>query len=167
MKRFKSIVATTDLSPESLSTVRFAVHLATAQHAALTIVHVPESPAALAPEFKMPQQLEQLSEEMNRAARKKLEDWSKPFSKTLAIDVVVERGRTSETICGIAARRDADLIVMSTHGRKGLGKLMLGSVTNRVLRDAPCPVLVVPPELAARKKAATKRPPAARTARRR
>jgi nucleotide-binding universal stress UspA family protein len=162
MKRFKSIVATTDLSRESLSTVRFAVHLAMAQHAALTIVHVPESPAALSPEFKMPPQLEQLSAEMNRAARRKLEDWSKRYSKKLEIDVVVERGRTCETICDIAGRQDADLIVISTHGRRGFGKLLLGSVTNRLLREAPCPVLVVPPEVVAKREPRTKPRAAAR-----
>lgn len=151
MKRFKRIVATTDLSPESLSTVRYAIHLAIAQNAELAIVHVPESLAALSPEFKMPRELDALSVEMRRAAREKLEKWSKPFSKHLAIRIVVESGRAHDTICRIARRLRADLIVMSTHGRKGLHQVLLGSITNRVLREAPCPVLVVKPGVGAKK----------------
>jgi nucleotide-binding universal stress UspA family protein len=166
MKRFKKIVATTDLSPESLSTVRFAVHLATAQGASLAIVHVPESPAALYPEFEMPAKLDQLSAEMVRAARKKLEDWSRPYSKKLRLEVIVQRGPTHETICAVARELDADLIVMSTHGRHGFGRVFLGSVTNRVLREAPCPVLVVRPDIDAKKKAKPKSQTARPTARR-
>ena len=166
MKRFKKILATTDLSPESLSTVRFAIHLASEQGSQLAIVHVPETPAALYPEFKMPLELDLLSAEMKRAARKKLEDWSKRYSKKVKPELVVQTGSTHETICKIARKLQSDLIVMSTHGRKGFGRFVLGSVTSRVLRDAPCPVLVVRPEIDAKKQARTKPQTSRRSAKR-
>ena len=55
----------------------------------------------------------------------------------------------------LAEEMGAGLIVMSTHGRRGVGHIVLGSVTERVLREAPCPVLVVrPPVRAVQKKKA-------------
>jgi nucleotide-binding universal stress UspA family protein len=48
-------------------------------------------------------------------------------------------------ICETAEELGASVIVIATHGRKGLGHLVLGSVVERVLREAPCPVLVVKP----------------------
>ena len=57
---------------------------------------------------------------------------------------VVEGTRIAETIDDTAARLHADLIVMGTHGRTGLAHLLLGSVAEATLRQAPCPVLTVP-----------------------
>jgi nucleotide-binding universal stress UspA family protein len=55
----------------------------------------------------------------------------------------LETGDPAEAIVQIAGEVDAGLIVMGTHGRSGLGRLLLGSVAERVLREAPCPVLTV------------------------
>jgi nucleotide-binding universal stress UspA family protein len=53
------------------------------------------------------------------------------------------RGRPGKVIVEAATDRGADLIVMGTHGRSGFDRLIMGSVTERVLRSAPCPVVVV------------------------
>lgn len=50
-------------------------------------------------------------------------------------------GNTSEHICDYASEKNIDLIVMATHGRSGLSRLAVGSVTESTLRNAPCPVL--------------------------
>jgi nucleotide-binding universal stress UspA family protein len=55
----------------------------------------------------------------------------------------LERGEASAQILKIAAETKADLIVMGTHGRGGLSRLLIGSVTEDVMRKAPCPVLTV------------------------
>jgi universal stress protein A len=52
-------------------------------------------------------------------------------------------GLSAQVICMMAEQRKCDLIVMGTHGRSGVAHLLLGSVAERVLRMAPCPVLVV------------------------
>jgi nucleotide-binding universal stress UspA family protein len=61
------------------------------------------------------------------------------------VDAVAVEGGAARTIVEWAQALPADLIVLGTHGRSGFERLMLGSVTERVLRKAPCPVLTVPP----------------------
>ena len=56
----------------------------------------------------------------------------------------VEVGRPDELITMLAEQGGYDLIVMGTHGRRGLLRAMLGSVAERVVRHAPCPVLTIP-----------------------
>jgi nucleotide-binding universal stress UspA family protein len=63
----------------------------------------------------------------------------------LDVAVVVEMGPTVATILEHVSRMPADLIVMGTHGTSGFDHLLLGSVTEKVLRKARCPVLTVPP----------------------
>ena len=65
----------------------------------------------------------------------------------------VEVGVPHEEIAELAGAEVVDLIVMTTHGRKGLSHLLLGSVTEKVVRTAPCPVLVVRPPPEAREAA--------------
>ena len=61
------------------------------------------------------------------------------------IAVYVVAGTPSERIVALAAAQDADLIVLGTHSRHGLGRLLLGSVAQEVLRRAPCGVFVIRP----------------------
>ena len=63
-------------------------------------------------------------------------------------ELLVEQGNAADAILSDAARMRADVIVMGTHGRRGYDRMMLGSVAERVMRNAPCPVLVVnkPPD---------------------
>jgi nucleotide-binding universal stress UspA family protein len=63
----------------------------------------------------------------------------------VGVDVFVETGLAADQILGRAGGLPADLIVMGTHGSSGFKHLVLGSVTERVLRQARCPVLTVPP----------------------
>lgn len=58
-------------------------------------------------------------------------------------DVEIAVGHPADTIVRLAREGNADLIVMATHGRTGLGHLVLGSVAEKVVRLAPCPVLAV------------------------
>ena len=58
-------------------------------------------------------------------------------------EVAVAVGRPAETIVRLARERNADLIVMATHGRTGLEHVVMGSVAEKVVRLAPCPVLTV------------------------
>lgn len=55
----------------------------------------------------------------------------------------VRRGQPADVICDFAEDEGVDLIVMTTHGRSGLSRLLMGSVAEHVLRHAPCPVLTV------------------------
>jgi nucleotide-binding universal stress UspA family protein len=63
----------------------------------------------------------------------------------IAASAVVEVGEAAEIIVDYARGHDIDLIVMSTHGRTGLQRWLMGSVANKVISAAPCPVLLVRP----------------------
>jgi nucleotide-binding universal stress UspA family protein len=63
--------------------------------------------------------------------------------KGVAVRWVLADGVPYEEIVKAAANEDADIIVMGTHGRSGIDRMLLGSVTDRVIRLAPCPVLTV------------------------
>jgi len=158
MKRFKHIVATTDLSQESFAAVSYAGHLAKTEGAKLTVVHVPHSVSLAYTDFVPPIDTMNIDTAIEDAAREKLERWCHAHlfgvPKT---ELVLRGGITHEVICDVAKQVGASVIVMATHGRKGLGHLMLGSVTERVLRDAPCPVLVVKPPVAKRAAVSRKR----------
>lgn len=62
------------------------------------------------------------------------------------VHLEVRVGRPGEEIVAAASERNSDLIVISTHGRTGLDRYLIGSVADRVARMAPCPVLLVPPD---------------------
>ncbi len=64
----------------------------------------------------------------------------------------VRHGQVWKSLEGIVAENEIDLIVLGTHGRTGLGKLLLGSVAEDILRHAPCPVLTVGPKVSGRAK---------------
>jgi nucleotide-binding universal stress UspA family protein len=154
MKRFKHILTTTDLSPESMSAVAYAGHLAKSEGAKLTVLHIPHSTSLAYTDFVPPIDMMNIDTAIEDSAREELESWVRTHLRGVPkVEVVLRGGITHETICGLAKERRASVIVMATHGRKGLGHLVLGSVTERVLRDAPCPVLVVkPPDVDKRKK---------------
>ena len=66
-------------------------------------------------------------------------------TKGFSVSTVVESGHAAQVILQAARSKGADLIAMSTHGRSGLSHLLLGSVTDEVLRRSPIPVLVIKP----------------------
>jgi len=157
MKQFKHILATTDLSPESFAAVQFAAHLALAQGAKLTILHVPQTTTLLFTDFSPPVDLLALDREIEAAAREKLDGWvQRHIKKQPGVRIVVRSGVTHEVVSKVATDLGASLIVMATHGRKGIGHAILGSVTERVLRESPCPVLVVRPPAPTKKPKVTR-----------
>jgi nucleotide-binding universal stress UspA family protein len=67
----------------------------------------------------------------------------RPPDPSVAVERRLCKGDAAAEIVALAADINADLIVMGTHGRKGVGRLLLGSVAESVLRRAPCPVVTV------------------------
>ena len=92
---------------------------------------------------------EEICEALRERGTKQLEEFVK--NHTLAEiqpELVVQQGMAADSILSLAQAQKTDVIVMGTHGRRGFDRLMLGSVTDRVMRRAPCPVLAVckPPQ---------------------
>jgi len=82
-----------------------------------------------------------------QGAREELEKWDDPeFEQAKGVVRSVTLGTAFVEIVRYAREHNADLIVIGTHGRSGLSHALLGSVTEKVIRKAPCPVLAVRPE---------------------
>ncbi len=158
MKRFKHILATTDLSSESMSAVQYAAHLAQAQNARLTVLHVAHSLSLAYAEFVPPVSMADIDLAIEKSAREELEKWVRSHLKKVPrVDAVVRRGVTHEVIADVAEEIGASVVVVATHGRKGVGRMVLGSVAEQVIRHAPCPVLVVKPAAPPKRKKKTVR----------
>lgn len=141
---FARIVAATDFSEPAERASRLAVDLARAHGAELVLLHVfvelplyAETPATT---------VAQVYDEQRRWVQDELDVRAKNAAAgNLRVRTRLETGSAPETIAAIAREESADLVVVGTHGRTGLDRVMLGSVAERVVRVAPCPVLVVRP----------------------
>jgi len=133
----KHIVVPIDFSPGSLEALDRACELAGALGAVLHLV------TALGPAGELPL-TQGVVEELSREHRHGLESLAVEHRGQAAFGPpIVEAADPRDLILDAARRLEADLIVMGTHGRTGVGRLLLGSVAEDVVRAAPCPVLVV------------------------
>jgi nucleotide-binding universal stress UspA family protein len=139
--RFAHILCPVDFSEDSREAMRTAMAMAGAE-ARVTLVHVYVLPAIVSPDLPMDPTL---IEDSLRSAEKDLRDWAAEAARLgpARVEPVCVQGNAWSAIVDAARERRADLIVMGTHGRTGLRHALLGSVAERVLRHAHCPVLVV------------------------
>jgi nucleotide-binding universal stress UspA family protein len=135
MELIQRILCPVDFSEVSHRTFEYAEKLARSAHAELILAHAFEMPAA----YTVAGQ----SLPADPAEGARLREY-KPSSPLLKIDHVLHAGPPGEVICWLAENRDCDLIVMGSHGKRALTRLLLGSVAEFVLRHARCPVLVLP-----------------------
>jgi nucleotide-binding universal stress UspA family protein len=145
MNRLRRILHATDFSPASRRAFATALTLARPAHAKLTIVYVMPPTLPTVPEQYLDavtvDRLDRQAREWSGRQLKKLADRAKRagvIAKPLFRD-----GDAVDQIVRAARRERSDLIVVGTHGRHGLPKFILGSVAERVVRLAPCPVLTV------------------------
>lgn len=127
----------TDFSTLSDAALQHATTLAKERGAKLLIVHVEEPPPAYAGEMYYG-----LTEPDQAQLKKMLQavvppDASVPYEHRLVI------GEPATEITELAKSEDVDLVVLATHGRTGLMRLLMGSVAEAVVRQAPCPVLTI------------------------
>jgi nucleotide-binding universal stress UspA family protein len=145
MKRMRRIFYASDFSREARAAFNTAVALAASLDARLTIVHVLTPLVPTVPE-------QYLDAVMIDRLERQTGEWSARQAARLRADaekagvravVDVRRGDPAEQIVRAARGGRADLLVVGTHGRRGMQKFLLGSVAERVLAAAPCPVLTV------------------------
>lgn len=140
------ILVPVDFSPHSELALRYATALASRLGASLEILHVvaePIAPSAWGSEIPIPDPSE-LRTKLTAEAERQLEQYRAiaegSHVRTLT---TVRTGRPAHMITAHANAGAIDLIVMGTHGRSGLARLFMGSVAERVLRQAALPVLTV------------------------
>lgn len=145
----QKIVAPTDFSPAAVLALDAAAVLARQFGASITLLYVYD-PSLLSPLYAVPGagaviDVVTLSPDFEANVRKEMEQLRHDrLSGVTRVDFAVVRHTSpAEAICEHAEKAGADLIVLSTHGRTGLAHMLIGSVAERVVRHAPCPVLTL------------------------
>jgi universal stress protein A len=141
----QNLLVSTDFSASSQLAIDAAAMLAKQFGAKVHLVHVYD-PSPLAPIATRGSGAGQL--EVEREVEDRIrEELGRLRDGTLAgVDVqpqVLQSGSPADAICKYAAEHDIDIIVCSTHGRTGLAHLLIGSVAEKIVRHAPCPVLTL------------------------
>ena len=152
MIRITNILCPTDFSPFAQAALPIACSLARDYGATLILLHVRTMPVTVVGEFgAFPPEPRESDETLKTRMRQCL-----PSDFTGVVECQIQDGDAAEEILKTAEQRHCDLIVLGTHGRSGLRRLLLGSVAEAVLRKAPCPVLTIKPT--ATKSSATSNP---------
>jgi nucleotide-binding universal stress UspA family protein len=143
---FQRILCATDFSDTAETAWEVACELARVHRGQLTLVHVfGEMPVYTYAEVPGPS-LHKVWEEQRQWVEQALgERVAAATARGLAARGVVRTGSAAIEITDAASEENADLIVVGTHGRTGLNRLVIGSVAERVVRSAPAPVLTVKP----------------------
>jgi len=147
MIQLKTILYATDLSVYSESVLEHAVFLASQNRACLHMVHVFDaSDEPHVPHWQRPPYMESLESrvrELSMSAMDRLLEGAGAGDLEIVRELLKGRSVAGQ-ILSCAEQIEADLIVMGTHGRRGLRRILLGSVATEVLRLSTCPVLAVP-----------------------
>jgi len=146
MHPVNTILVPTDFSPASRLALRYACQVADVFGAALHIIHVVDNPFAPADSSEMYAALPpEYLEEVDRLTRAELEAQLTSEEKARYSAVFVMRlGAPARQILDyLNEQRAIDLVVMATAGRGGVARFMLGSVADKIVRAAPCPVLTL------------------------
>lgn len=146
MATIKNILVPVDFSEGSRAAAQYAVDLARMSGASITLFHAYGLPITSYPEgFAMPAELlTTLASDAQHAVQKLARELAPEGSPK--IQAISEMGLPVQAIVERARSGEFNLIVMGTHGRTGLSRLLIGSVAERVVRLAHCPVLTVPGE---------------------
>jgi nucleotide-binding universal stress UspA family protein len=143
---FKNILFATDLSSAAEKGLWYAVEIARRYGAILHVIHVvgppvyPYAPAAAWPKLAEEDKTFELE------AKAKLEEQLQPVPHEL----IFQEGEVSPTLSDLIRAKQADLLVLGTHGRSGIEKALMGSVAEKIFHQAACPVLTVGPKVTAR-----------------
>src|SRR5262245_36236120 len=137
MKKIRTILCPIDFDVNSLATLDWARELARESNAMLHVLHVVtlSYPLLMSAPFLISRARECAYIQLQEIARESLGD----------VDhrLVLKAGSPAELIIKTAQELKADVVVMATHGRTGVSRLFLGSVTEKVVRASPCPVLTI------------------------
>lgn len=142
----KSILVPTDLSDGAEEALDYAIEIAEKLGATVHLLSVIGIPSMGVPELGVALTSSVIDTMIrdNQVALEKLADRKRgvvPIG-----EVLLRTGDARDLICQTAKELHVDLIVMGTHGRRGVARALLGSVTENVVRQAPCPVLTIRPQ---------------------
>jgi nucleotide-binding universal stress UspA family protein len=145
---FTKILCPTDFSDPARAAVQMAHHLALQNKAKLVLMHAvdrlpvmpPPTVGTASPAFDVPRYQSALRD----SASRQLDELAAGLeSVDVALETHVVEGPPADEILEYAEQEDFDLIVIATHGRTGVRRFLFGSVAEKVVRSAPCPVLTI------------------------
>ncbi len=144
METVTKILAPTDLSDLSCIGLQYALEMGRSRGAEVIVYYVIDLGDQWAGRRDESGQVREMLERHRHMLDTFLREKFPEELNLTEVRQVVELGAAAGNIVEKAAREGVDRIVMSTHGRTGIGHLMIGSVSEKVIARAPCPVLVVP-----------------------
>jgi nucleotide-binding universal stress UspA family protein len=140
----RRVLFATDFSEGSSHALPYALDIAKQYGAKLFLVHVIYDVAKSAAWYVPHVSIDEIYHDMEKSARIELE---KSYSDDMAgmkdVEHVVLKGIPYEEITKFAGDNKIDLVVLGTHGRRGIDRMLFGSTAEQVVRNAPCPVLSV------------------------
>lgn len=144
MPEYNTILTTTDFSDPSLLGVRYAADLAAKLECKLILAYVVEERLPALILAASPDPVDAILEGHRKRAEKNLAAFAAEHLSGSPVETVVLQGFAHVAIVELARARKADLIVLGTHGHGFMGHVLMGSTTERVIHESPCPVMVVP-----------------------
>ncbi len=141
MRVFNSIIVPVDFHQHTDDIADFAMDVAAKMGAKVTFLHVLEKVIYYS---DYTPSLEQLDDEIVAHAEKKMHFLVKRYMSS-GCEGLVLKGDVADSIVEYVKEKEPDLLIMGTHGAKGIEKVMLGSVADRVIKRATCPVLTFNP----------------------
>ncbi len=145
MKEIKNILCAVDLSEQSVFVAEYAKQLATAFGAEICVVYAAPVLSHYSGFHVSATTIESFVGEVLAGAEKNMQDFITENFAGLKAKGKVLNGYAADEILRQAKEMNADMIVMGTHGRKGVDRLLFGSVAEKVVKAAPMPVLTVKP----------------------
>lgn len=146
--KIRSILLPTDFSECANYALSYVCDFAREAKASIICLHViePVMPTVGYSGVTEPLPMADISEQLEESATRELPKIGQHEECSgLMVEEVIAHGDAASEIVRVAGERKVDLIVISTHGRTGLGRMLFGSTAEQVVRHAPCPVLVVKP----------------------
>lgn len=147
-RQLRKILLPTDFSGCANYALPYAAAIARATGATIVCVHVVEPivPAVGYSSLAEPMPIADISEQLEDSAERELPQLAECDDfNGLEVEEVIVHGDAAAEIVRVAGEHEIDLIVVSSHGRTGLGRIIFGSTAEAVVRHASCPVLVVKP----------------------
>ncbi len=144
--QLKQILVPTDFSENARHAVSYATELAKRCSAKIHLLHTPVIPTYLLMDLSYSPGPEAVTRILNES-QAALDEQAKTLAAAgVEYFTVIREGTVHEVIRDYAREHDVDLVVVGTHGRAGVSKLMYGSVTERVIKTVHTPIIIIPPE---------------------
>jgi len=140
----KSILFPTDFSEGSAEALKYAVEFAKKYDAKLYVIHIIYDVAKASGWYVPHISMDKLYQDIQEGAKKELDNFGvEELSGIKNIERVVITGIPHQEIIAFATSKKVDMIIIGTHGRTGIDRILFGSTAAQVVRNAPCPVLTV------------------------